>query len=397
MRTLHSPSSTNASRWVFADRRHCTSRRIVAARGWFCTLLALAFLAWSMPAGANGITIWHIPHPDDETLGMAGGILAAAAEGQRNIVVFYTRGGASSARLILNGLVHSPIHGRRLDPRLEGYAPLSIGDLKAARMAETFAALAHLGVPESDIIALDLPDGAVTVRQALDVMERLDLEFPGAAHRTTSLHDPHPDHQSLARALLLFSQAESRQGVDIGFYRVYQYDVPLESRHEHVIAVPVADPERKAAALAEFGVWDPPAGRFAVGYLSVARLFTQAAADPYEYMDPVPEQVPALISRTTDLGLDLHTSGIDVNLRLRGGWALRLGTSLDGVLSSSVIHKFPLGGYGVRLYLGPGISLPTDGPRIHWLVGAEALRSLLLEYRTGQTESTFRLGLRFRL
>jgi len=76
------------------------------------------------------VTVWHIPHPDDETLGMAGGILAARAAGRRNVVVLYTQGGNSDVRLVLNGVFFCRIHGRYHDPLAEGYHPLDLERLK---------------------------------------------------------------------------------------------------------------------------------------------------------------------------------------------------------------------------------------------------------------------------
>src|SRR5690606_21856637 len=100
--------------------------------------------------------------------------------------------------------------------------------------------------------------------------------------------------------------------LDIAFYRVYQYDATStqdaaagQSERAAVLKgldsatrVPVADHERKRAALQEFVRWEPAAGRFAIGLHSVPRLFAVAAADPHEYVDVLDERVLGSLRRS---------------------------------------------------------------------------------------------------
>ena len=122
---------------------------------------------------------------------------------------------------------------------------------------------------EDCIIVVELPDRALTQQRALTVMRELALLYPAAAHRTTSVYDAHVDHRTLARALYALAQEYRKNGVelDIGFYRVYIYKTPSTRRaaKANVKAVPVVDPDVKRQALAEFFMWDPAAGRFAIG------------------------------------------------------------------------------------------------------------------------------------
>ena len=289
------------------------------------------------------VTVWHIPHPDDETLGMAGGIMAAAASGERNIVVLYTQGGHSDVRLVLNGLIYCRLHRRYHNPAAEGYEHLDVGAFKAARIAETMAALRHLGIDEDDVILLDFDDGALQLGQVFEVMVELDRLFPGARHRTTSVVDRHQDHKTLARALYRLRELKSAQGVelDVAFYRVYHYGTSplMRGAARGVQPASVEDPERKRRALAEFGQWEPESGRFAIGMHSVPGLFRAAADDEHEYLD-ASDALPLFGLRSTgrlSVSLFPRVDGPTLPHRPRVGLSCR----------GAVYGRFP--SFGVRL------------------------------------------------
>lgn len=86
---------------------------------------------------AAGPALVVAPHPDDETLGCGGYIATAAQAGRRVEVVFLTDGEASHP----------------------GHPGIRAGQLASIRRAEALAALACLGLPESRVRFLGLPDG----------------------------------------------------------------------------------------------------------------------------------------------------------------------------------------------------------------------------------------------
>lgn len=365
-----------------------------------CVLIAAGHVhAASAADSVQPIIIWHIPHPDDETLAMAGSIYAASLAGHRNIVVLYTGGESSVVRLGLNLRLYSPSHRYGSDQTGHGHVYLSAADFARARLNEARAALAVLGVADEDIIEVHLPDGAIAPREVADLMRELHRRYPHAAHRTTSIYDQHADHRNLARALLLLQDEVEAAGLelDVGFYRVYIYDRPTDKRTlTNVEAVPVAYPEVKRRALAEFGVWDPARGRFAIGMRSVPRLFEAAAADPYEYVDVLSsEGIPAIL-RIGDIGAILFNDGVGVAYRTDPRWQWRIETPLKTFAPTlSLARNTPPQAYGVRLYAGVGVTAAGTLPQLSWYGGLDLLQRLLVEYTTHPHVGTWRIGYHF--
>lgn len=356
--------------------------------------------ATPLASSAEPITIWHIPHPDDETLGMAGGIHQAALEGRRNIVVFYTGGEASGVRASVNALRDAWTHEDAEAAEWLAYLPLKGSAFPNARMTETRAALQVLGVTDDDIIEVALRDGAITHRDALSVMRQLHEQYPEAAHRTTSIYDKHSDHRALARALLALEREVQAAGVemDIGFYRVYIYYTAQAKRAElhRVRAMPVPDPELKRKALAEFAVWDPSNGRFAIGMQSVPHLFQEAALDPYEYMDIITDQAPPGILRGGDVELALFNDGITVAYRIHPQWRGRIDNSLSTVAPAFAVMRSTLPmAYGVRLYTGVGFAPAGGSFRPYWMTGIDMMQRVMLEYSTNPQVGSWRMGYHF--
>lgn len=357
---------------------------------------------------AAAVTVWHIPHPDDETLGAAGGILAAAARGERNIVVLYTQGAASDVRMVLNGVFFCRLHQRYHDPIAEGYEPLDVEAFKRARVAETLAALAHLGVAEEDVIVLDFPDGELEVDDALQVMIDLDRRFPGARHRTTSVFDWHRDHKNLARALHRLKALKQTEGVDldVGFFRVYHYlrgQSPADRAESGAVrSVWIDDLERKRQALAEFGRWAPDEGRFAIGIHSVAPLFHAASHDPYEYHDDVDALPPGALAGIGRVSIKFFTGEAAVSYRLTPGWSLRVGAPYPvKAVRSALIFERPSVSASLTYYAGWGAELSREGYAHYPVVGVRIVDQVVLELRPPlagtATPGTLQVGWRFDL
>ena len=265
-----------------------TSRKGLAVEGRVCgmkhicliVVAALVTAAGSFlpvqPCGGPTSPLRYGTSPsDDEILGMGGAIyestLAAAA-----ISWSCTQGRILLVRINLFILALWRSVSEPSGSNGVGSIPLRSDDFARARLAETLSALSLLGVDEDSVIVVSLPDGAIVPQAALAVMRELAERYPGAAHRTTSVFDPHVDHRNLARALYSLAREYRDKGIelDVGFYRVYIYNSPSSWRAQSpgVLAVPVVDPDRKRQALDEFSVWDPDAGRFAIGVQSVRRF-----------------------------------------------------------------------------------------------------------------------------
>jgi LmbE family N-acetylglucosaminyl deacetylase len=204
--------------------------------------------------------IWYVPHPDDETIFMGGSI--AMHRGRRNIVVALTRGGASAAI-------------KRVNKRLK--KPIDREAFMRGRMRELRAGVAALGIRPDSVVSIDLPDGGLQVEAVRSVIEDFARRYPRAAHRTLSYLDPHDDHRTAGEAL----RAAYRAGVvrDCRFH----LPVPLV---DAALGEPVRLSRRavaaKRAAIAEYEVWRPRKGRYAIGAQSVAKLIRFQRETPTE-------------------------------------------------------------------------------------------------------------------
>ncbi|OLT17219.1 hypothetical protein BJF80_03335 [Serinicoccus sp. CUA-874] len=206
------------------------------------------------------VSVWYVPHPDDESIFMGGSI--AALPDHRHVLVLLTAGEGSQA-------IHSLRRRLGQDIGLEEFV--------AARDREFVAAVQRLGVDPADVYRAGLPDGALSEDAVLAVIRRHARRHPRAAHRTMSYLDPHTDHATAGRAL----RRAHREGLvrDAGFY----LPVP-QVVDERADRVTLADAARaaKKAALAEYRLWDPEQGRYAIGRRSVSELVTYHHRTPDE-------------------------------------------------------------------------------------------------------------------
>lgn len=206
------------------------------------------------------VTIWYIPHPDDETIFMGGAI--ASERQRRHILVLLTKGEASEAILGTN---------RKLDQ------PLTREQFVDARDRELRAAAAQLGVAERDIHRAGLPDGDVRGEQVLTLIRRYARRHPQASHRTMSYFDAHPDHAAAGAAL---REAHAR-----GVVGDAQFHLPVpQVVDERATRVRLDDlaVSYKLAALGEYCVWEPQEGRYALGRRSVSELISYQRRTPHE-------------------------------------------------------------------------------------------------------------------
>lgn len=200
----------------------------------------------------RAVTIWYVPHPDDESIFMGGAI--ASEPDRRHILVLLTPGEGSQA-------IHSL--RRRLG------RDIGLDEFVAARDREFSAAIERLGVVRRDVHRVGLPDGGITEDSVLAVIRRHARRHPGAAHRTMSYLDPHTDHATAGRAL--------RRAHTLGLVEDAKFFLPVpqvvDERADRLVLDDRAR-EAKKAALAEYRRFDPDQGRYAIGRRSVSELVT---------------------------------------------------------------------------------------------------------------------------
>lgn len=223
----------------------------------------------------NWPAVYFSPHPDDETIGMAGSIRQHVEAGRDVFVELLTHGEASGVRTVLADGGTCAWH-----PGSHAYTltPAELGD---ARILEFLQAVTTLGV--RGVFISDFPDGSL-LRTDVDtrVQHWLSLSVPVSLKSPTGgVHDPasgagHPDHQATWDALV------GSGAPDVRGYLVYHYFYGNGVDYSTRDITPWCG--FKQAALGSYQVWDPSAGRYAVGYHSVATIIDIASAGCEEYV-----------------------------------------------------------------------------------------------------------------
>jgi LmbE family N-acetylglucosaminyl deacetylase len=165
----------------------------------------LPFVDPSVLIGKGGALVLA-PHPDDESIG-CGGLIAAGSE----------RGVDIHVMVITDGSASHPKSREFPKPRLA-----------SLRENEVRAAMAELGVPDSRIAFLQLPDGKAPWRgRRFAAATAYIAEYVRARGITTIVtswaHDPHPDHKA---AYLLGCAAARRTEVRLLCYPVWGWTLP---------------------------------------------------------------------------------------------------------------------------------------------------------------------------
>jgi LmbE family N-acetylglucosaminyl deacetylase len=316
----------------------------------------------------DNVVIWYLPHPDDETIGMAGAIISSIRAGYRNIFVYLTRGG--------NTLVRIP------SLSIDGGTSVPDSDVKSARMSEARAALAILGANPDDIVFYDYPDGQLRYHQVLDVIESYYATYPKAVLNTVSLQDTHPDHKVTAAALTIFvNQLEEKP--DARFYRVYTYLLaPEKRRGTDVVAEMVPDMELKLAAMAVYQNYDPSNGRFAVGGRSAPRLFQNASTDLYEYRDAGLGEVTAFGPIYVMVEPHSISTGIEyVSAAYPWRLIIKYETLWHQHVTLQADYRFMNVMANGRFYAGGAVTLDDQSLTSSLLVGVSAFNTIYVEYK----------------
>jgi len=230
-------------------------------------LVALVAALVALIPGASSATaavtatpaIYFVPHQDDEVLSMGADIAAHVAAGRRVILVLVTDGSASGARATLC--------------KVKAVC-LTVPEFVAARDREFAASAAALGVRPADVFYEGKPDGKLTAADARAVIASWAARYPGSPLKTMSPHDAHPDHRVLGEALRSLRASGVTKDARFMQSRPYWTSMPVSGWF-------VAGSPRVGAAANAYRVYDPAAGRYAIGWThSVPTAFTRLAADP---------------------------------------------------------------------------------------------------------------------
>lgn len=182
--------------------------------------------AYRRATGATPRLFFYAPHPDDETLSMGLAMVYYLASGCDVHLVSMNNGGALGVANTLNGLsaCSTPSdHPYTHSPEREGYPPLTVASVAAARILEAraaFGAMAMIPPTTPGVLGsvthhiADLPDmygcgcssstGPVTpegIAAAKAAILPFVTDYPNSFHYTMSESDHHPDHAACGHAL----------------------------------------------------------------------------------------------------------------------------------------------------------------------------------------------------
>ena len=179
------------------------------AGDFLATAEALPFGGLEEICGKGGLVV-VAPHPDDESLGCGGLIAAACARGIPVRLVVISDGTGSHA-------------GSRRYPAAK---------LRVLREAETFAAVAELGLSRDAVTFVRLRDRFVPTagpdaNKARDAIVEAAVQAGAGAVCVSWIHDPHGDHVATARLVL---QAQPKLGgARLFFYPIWGWTLPLDT------------------------------------------------------------------------------------------------------------------------------------------------------------------------
>ena len=242
----------------------------------------------------NNPAIFFSPHPDDDSLAMAGAIHQALAAGRTVVVELMTRGTGSNALRVLSG--EDP-HADSTHPQgCKGPAFTHTGagayrlrdaeGLGDARVREFLDAMRRLGVQAVTIH--DYPDSGL---QAAKVTQRaqfwMSQGFTGMSFFGTAGNNEyfttHLDHIAVHDGVANSGFApRTFLSSYIGFIcDAARRDAYARQNWPRIVRLDAKACSAKKNAMAAYRVWEPPSGRFAVGWIhSSSGLFVAYSSAP---------------------------------------------------------------------------------------------------------------------
>jgi len=260
---------------------------------------------------------FYAPHPDDETLSMGVAMLYYIAAGFYVHLVSMNNGGALGVANTVNGLsaCSTPAdHPYTHNPEREGYAPLTVESVAAARIFEARAAFGAMAmIPPSPGVTpgtvthhiANLPDmyganGAASstapvtpegIAAAKAVILPFVQDYPNSFHYTMSESDHHPDHAACGYALRQIKAENPTLLGDPRFFvsRLYWglsqpdglYPADVLAAANGTLAWFNYSGARKAEfdawlrtkVIVPYRAWNPAAGAYGLGYHQVVSQF----------------------------------------------------------------------------------------------------------------------------
>lgn len=222
--------------------------------------------------------VFFSPHPDDESIGMAGAIVNHIEAGRTVFIELMTHGDASGVRTRLADTNTDAWHAGA-----HNYT-LTATEFGNARVREFLEAAEKLGV--DGVFVSDFGDGNLTTTEVAGrisfwtTRNDMGLSLKG----TVGSQDPrseggaaHADHQAVWDALNASGHS------DVRGYLVYHHGVGAGTFSSSVM-LSANQCGKKQNAIASYKVWSPNAGRYAIGYHSTPDLFDNAGESCLEYV-----------------------------------------------------------------------------------------------------------------
>ncbi|WP_342380335.1 PIG-L family deacetylase [Myxococcus stipitatus] len=268
--------------------------------------------------------IFYIPHPDDEAIGMAGGIREHVEAGRPVYLVLITDGLNSCLRAMMNSepmvpgstacdfsdsIANCPLY----DPANPSAHPadhnhgMSEEHIGMMRRVELLNSARVLGVKDVFIedVGKGFGDGEVATSPQLvaNIIKKFEARFPGASHKVPSgIHDNGPDDNgncpaspppSAHKAIWDGAVLVKAEGLTTDFkgYRIYHHLNPNPCNTTPGETVDIsAWLSYKRASIDQYRLWDPDSGRFALGQHSLqpSGMLDDAYLSNFEYRDSLP-------------------------------------------------------------------------------------------------------------
>jgi hypothetical protein len=238
--------------------------------------------------------IFYIPHQDDEAIGMAGAIQEQKQAGRPVFLVLLTNGADDDLLKIYNGQTFCEWH------QTYHKMSLTMEQLMWARKVEFIASSQRLGADKIFILengqGLDVMESFTHydrfVNQIVTILKSFEEKFPGSSHKLISGSlDLLPDGStnSAHRACWDAAQIVRNSISDFTFYRIYAYYQLIQARNSQFqLNLKPEWQTTKQAAIDEYKLFLPEAGRLAAGYHCIPQLLDGAYNDPKEYFDLLP-------------------------------------------------------------------------------------------------------------
>ncbi len=208
------------------------------------------------------MSVYLVPHADDETLMMGAAIAADVRERRRVYLILVTQGQSQRGLSAVNV---------DLARRRPGAGALTMAQYSQARWVEFVAASSRLGVDSTQLSQENIAEGQLSAATANAVVDRAVSRFgPTARYRTMSWLDDNPTHYRLGYAL---DTGCAQRGLsDCRFFQSPRFQVQPDRaiRNAYPVVTPAGDwsidtSGAVASAAAEYARWDPASGRYAIG------------------------------------------------------------------------------------------------------------------------------------